>query len=150
MDCMNLEKTMKKILALAGLLLAICPPAQAQNVALLLFDAETGKEFAGCLNCNRYDDGSVCNAYGDHGSRYSDESIWNRYGKFGSSYEENSPWNRYGEGLIIVDRDGKFYGHFSANRFADGGQSRLPLIRSMLELQESGVELDEIRDLLCE
>jgi len=53
--------------------------------ALLLFDGKTGTEFAGCLNCNRYEESAVCNRYGDFGSRYSDTSIWNRYGKFGST-----------------------------------------------------------------
>ena len=119
--------------------------AQAQDVALLLFDAETHRQFAGCLNCNRYDDGSVCNRYGDYGSRYSDTSIWNRYGDFGSRYEDNSPWNRYGEGLIVVDPDGNFYGHFSLNRYSRYGQSRVPLIQSLLQLYEDGVELGEIR-----
>lgn len=141
---------MQKIMAMVGLLIATCSPALAQNTALLLFDGETHKEFAGCLNCNRYDDSSVCNAYGDYGSRYSDTSIWNRYGRFGSPYQDNSPWNRYGEGLVVVDPDGKFYGHFSLNRYPRDGQSRLPLILSLLEVYESGTELDEIRDMLCE
>ena len=134
----------------AAVLLFSGSQAQAQDVALLLFDSETRQEFAGCLNCNLYDDGSVCNRYGDYGSRYSDKSIWNRYGDFGSRYEDNSPWNRYGEGLIVVDPNGNFYGHFSLNRYARHGQSRLPLVQSLLRLYADGVDLDEIRDLLCE
>jgi len=102
------------------------------------------------LNCNRYDDGSVCNPYGDYGSRYSDTSIWNRYGVFGSRYEENSPWNRYGEGLIIVDPDGNFYGHFSLNKYTQYGQSRVQLVQSLLQLYENDVDLDQIRDMLCD
>lgn len=135
--------------AVAVLLLS-CSQAQAQDVALLLFDSETHQQFAGCLNCNRYDDGSVCNRYGDYGSRYGDTSIWNRYGDFGSRYEDNSPWNRYGDGLIVVDPSGNFYGHFSLNRYARDGQSRIGLVQSLLRLYEEGVELDDIRDLLCE
>lgn len=51
--------------ALAAALLAGGAPANAQNVALLLFDAETSTQFAGCLNCEKYDDAAVCNKYGD-------------------------------------------------------------------------------------
>lgn len=137
-------------LSIALLVLVTCTPAQAQDVALLLFDAETHRQFAGCLNCNRYDSGSVCNRYGAYGSRYSDTSIWNRYGDFGSRYEDSSPWNRYGEGLIVVDPDGNLYGHFSLNRYAQYGQSRIPLVQSILQLYADGVDLDKIRDLLCE
>jgi hypothetical protein len=88
-------------------------PANAQNVALLLFDGETGKNFVGCLNCGKYDASSICNRYGDYGSRYSDKSIWNRYGDFGSRYSDKSPWSRYGDGLKIVDSDGGYYGKFT-------------------------------------
>lgn len=135
---------------LASCICMICSSANAQDAALLLFDAETQQKFAGCLNCNRYDDGSVCNRYGDYGSRYSDTSIWNRYGVFGSRYEENSPWNRYAEGLIIVDPEGNFYGHFSLNRFPQYGQSQLPLVQSLLQLYENDVDLEQIRDMLCD
>lgn len=121
--------------------------ARADNVALLLFDGETGREFAGCLNCSRYDDGAVCNRYGDFGSRYSDTSIWNRYGKFGSRYETNSPWNRYGEGLRVVDPAGNYYGRFSLSRY---DQSRLPLVQALLKAHESMDDLDALRDLLCD
>ena len=144
-------KPMKHIALIAALALFLPVSAHAQNVALLLFEnTSSDNRFAGCLNCNRYDDASVCNRYGKYGSRYEDDSIWNRYGQHGSRYEEHSPWNRYGEGLIVVDPDGNFYGHFSLNRYARYGQSKLPLVQSLLQLYEEGVELDEIRDLLCE
>lgn len=122
-------------------------PASAQDVALLLFDGKTGKVFAGCLNCSRYDDASVCNAYGDYGSRYSDKSIWNRYGDFGSRYEDNSPWNNYGEGLRVVDADGNYYGRFSR---ASYGQSKIPLILALLKAYEANDDLSDLRDRLCE
>jgi hypothetical protein len=141
---------MKKILLACTAVCFSGTFAYAQNVALLLFDAKRSEEFAGCLNCNRYDSGSVCNAYGDYGSKYSDTSIWNRYGKFGSKYEENSPWNRYSDGLIVVDREGNFYGHFSLNKHARYGQSNLGMVRSLLQLYEMDYDLDDIRDLLCD
>jgi hypothetical protein len=122
----------------------------AQNVALLLFDAETSTRFAGCLNCGRYDDGSVCNKYGDFGSKYADMSIWNKYGNVGSKYEDDSPWNKYGEGLIVVDNAGNFYGQFTMNHYARWGQSEIPMVQALLDLYDAGVDLDELRDLLCE
>jgi hypothetical protein len=125
----------------------IAVSARAQSVALLLFDGKTGNVFVGCLNCSRQEDASVCNRYGDYGSRYSDKSIWNRYGDFGSRYEDNSPWNRYGEGLRIVDSDGNYYGRFSR---ASYGQSKIPLIRALLEAYEANDDLSELRDRLCE
>jgi len=125
----------------------LAAPSSAQNVALFLFDGETGTSFAGCLNCSRYDDASICNSYGDYGSRYSDQSIWNRYGDFGSRYETNSPWSRYGEGLRVVDAEGNYYGRFSLAR---NGQSRLPIIQALLEAYEANDDLAELRDRLCE
>ena len=131
--------------------IAFSSSAQAQNVALLLFEnTNSDNRFAGCLNCNGYDDASICNRYGQYGSRYEDNSIWNRYGRHGSQYEEHSPWNRYGEGLIVVDQNGKFYGHFSLNPHPQYGQSKIPLVQSLLQLYENGVDLEEIRDRLCE
>jgi len=87
---------------------------------LLLFGGRDHDVFLACLNCSRYDSGSVCNRYSENGSRYGDKSIWNRYGDFGSRYSEFSPWNRYASNPpVIVDRDGNFYGYFTANRFRD-------------------------------
>jgi hypothetical protein len=141
----------RRSLVVSGLCLLITSSASvAQDVALYLFDFEIRDKFVGCLNCSRYDASSVCNRYGDYGSRYSDTSIWNRYGTYGSRYEDSSPWNRYAEGLIIVDPDGNFYGQFSRNAYARYGQSNVPLVQALLRLHEDGLELDEIRDLLCD
>ncbi|MCP5397293.1 MAG: hypothetical protein H6918_11275 [Sphingomonadaceae bacterium] len=121
--------------------------AHANGVVLLLFDGKTGKVFAGCLNCSRYDEKSVCNRYGDYGSRYSEKSFWNRYGDFGSRYESTSPWNRYGEGLRILDGDGNYYGRFSLARY---GQSKLPIIQALLKAYEANDDLSSLRDRYCE
>jgi hypothetical protein len=142
---------MRTLTLITIIILAVPITAKAQNIALLLFEnTNSDHRFAGCLNCNHYDDASVCNRYGQYGSHYEDDSIWNKYGRHGSRYEEYSPWNRYGEGLIVVDPEGGFYGHFSLNKYAQYGQSKLPLVQSLLQLYEQGVDLDEIRDLLCE
>jgi hypothetical protein len=77
----------------------------AQNNALLLFGGEGHKTFLGCINCGKYDSGSVCNKYGDLGSKYSSNSIWNKYGDFGGKYSDRSPWNRYASNPpAIVER----------------------------------------------
>lgn len=47
-----------------ALLLAVATPVTAQTTALLLFGGPNGAQYAGCLNCNSYDQQSVCNAYG--------------------------------------------------------------------------------------
>ncbi len=122
-------------------------PTNAQNVALLLFDGATGKNFVGCLNCGKYDASSICNRYGDYGSRYSVKSIWNRYGDFGSRYSNMSPWSRYGAGLKIVDSDGGYYGKFTLSSY---GRSKLPIIQAILEAYEKNDDLSDLRDALCD
>lgn len=96
--------------------LALSANAWAQQQALLLFGGKDHKQFLGCLNCGRYDSNSIWNAYGTYGSAYSAESIWNPYGTLGSPYSAESPWNKYAsDAPVIVDKDGAFYGYFSAN-----------------------------------
>jgi hypothetical protein len=139
---------MKRFVCISLFLTSIFPHAGiADEPLLLLFDGETGAEFAGCLNCSPLDDASVCNRYGDFGSRYSDLSIWNRYGRFGSKYEENSPWSRYGSGLRIVDEQGNYYGLFTASRY---NRSKIPIVTALVEANESMGDLPALRDLYCE
>lgn len=69
---------------------------------------------------------------------------------FGSKYEDTSIWKKYGEGLIVVDSDGNFYGQFTMNRHPRWGQSKVPLVQTLLELYDAGVELDKLREILCE
>ena len=97
---------------------ALNSPSYGQTPALLLFGDSDHKTFLGCLNCSKYDSGSVCNKYGDQGSKYNSDSIWNRYGDFGSTYSSDSPWNQYSSsGPVIVDNSGQFYGRFTANKY---------------------------------
>lgn len=134
-------------MGIATLRLASASAGQAQNVPLLLFGGKNDREFAGCLNCGKYDDESVCNKYGDYDSKYNDKSIWNKYGTFGSKYNSASPWNTYGEGLSIVDGDGNFYGRLTLSR---QNQSHLGLAKSLLSAYKAMEDLDALRDLLCE
>lgn len=129
------------------MLLATPKASIAQNAPLLLFDGKTGTEFAGCLNCNRFDDASICNKFGKYGSKFEEKSIWNQFGKFGSQFEENSPWNTFGPGLRIVDKGGNYYGNFTSSSF---DQSRLPLVKQLIQIHQTFKDLDKLRDLLCE
>ena len=121
--------------------------AGAQGVPLLLYDGTTGKQFAGCLNCNRFDSASVCNAFGDYGSRFSDKSIWNQFGRFGSRFQSDSPWNGFGPGLRVVDGSGRSYGNFTSSTF---GRSTLPIVSGLVELHERLDDLEKLREALCE
>lgn len=124
--------------------------AEAQTQALLLFGGDNHKTFLGCLNCTKYDSGSLCNKYGDSGSKYSQNSIWNRYGEFGSKYSAISPWNKYSDSApVIVDRAGKFYGHLSANKY-HSNRTRIKLFIQLAELVEAIDDLEKVRDLYCD
>ena len=135
-----------KIIVLATALLAA--PVSAED--LLLVGGRNQETFLGCLNCSRYDSGSVCNRYGDYGSKYSDKSIWNRYGTYGSKYNDESPWNKYSSNApAVVDRNGGFYGYFSANRY-HSNRTRIPFLATFADNVEAVVEdLDEARDVFC-
>lgn len=138
---------MKIVAALIALALA-SPTLSAQE--LLLFGGRNNETFIGCLNCSKYDAGSVCNRYGDHGSKYSDKSIWSRYGTFGSKYNDESPWNKYSSNPpVVVDRNGGFYGHFTANRH-ESKRTTIPSLRFLTDNIDLVVEdLERARDIYC-
>lgn len=121
--------------------------AFSQQTPLLLFDGETGRKFAGCLNCGKFEDVSVCNQFGDFGSKFSSTSIWNQFGDFGSKFATNSPWNQFGEGLRIVDPDGNYYGRFTSSV---ANRSNLPLVSSIVDFYKRTGSLPSLRDALCE
>lgn len=86
--------------------------------ALLLYGGEGNHTFLGCLNCRKYDQNSVLNEYGPHGSLYMNESIFNRYSDFGSRYSNNSPCNPYASNPpVVVNGRGNFYGRLSLNQY---------------------------------
>lgn len=123
----------------------------ARGPELLLFGGENHKEFLGCLNCGRYSSGSVCNRYGEHGSRYGDKSIWNRFSDYGSKYSDNSPWNKYATNPpVIVDRDGAFYGYFTAARY-HGDRTAIKEYRAFLDaVDEVVADLQRASDVFCD
>lgn len=121
------------------------------SAELLLFGGRGHDVFLGCFDCSRYDSGSICNKYGDHGSKYNSDSIWNKYGDYGSKYNSSSPWNKYSTDNsvpVLVDRDGNFYGYFTINKFRSDA---IDNARSLQELYEAADgDLEIIRDAMCE
>lgn len=137
---------------LSAALFFICvATANAQNnVALFLFGGDGHETFLGCLNCNKYDSGSICNMYGEQGSKYASDSIWNKYGDFGSRYSDQSPWNKYAsDPPAIVDRDGNFYGYLTANPY-NAKRTRIKLYVTLTDLWEEITDDPEsVADKLC-
>lgn len=113
------------------------------NAEILLYSSNN--DFKGCLDCNRYDNKSVCNRYGTFGSRYSADSIWSRYG-LGGRYNSDSPFSLYGQGLKMVDKEGNFYGYFS---ISTGGEKK---VRKFLKYiwESTDGDYGEMRDLFCD
>ena len=133
------------------LLLVSLSNAHAQsNVALLLFGGQGHKTFLGCLNCGKYDSGSVCNKYGQQGSKYNTDSIWNKYGTYGSRYSNDSPWNRYAsEPPAIVDKEGNFFGYLTANQY-NPKRTKIKLYVQLTDLWEEITDDPEpVADRLC-
>jgi hypothetical protein len=92
---------------------------------------------------------SVCNELGKYGSALNSNSIWNSFGKYGSSFSEYSPWNSFTDKApIIVDRDGKSYGYFSANAFHHD-RTRIKWLLAVLDFYDEEGDLDETKEKLC-
>lgn len=104
------------IVFLSFLLISTFSSAQTLHI----YGGKNHDEYLGCLNCDKYNSNSIWNAYGTYGSKYNSNSIWNAYGTYGSSYNLYSPWNEYSnDSPVIVDKDGNFYGYFTANKYRD-------------------------------
>jgi hypothetical protein len=109
-------KTLKKIFLII-LFLTFC---NSYSQKILIFGGQNHDVFLGCLNCSKYDDNSIWNKYGDFGSKYNDKCIWNKYGDYSGKYSDISPFNKYGSyPPVLVDKDGNFYGYFTANSYKD-------------------------------
>lgn len=138
---------MRRFLIIAALFMsAACPAAE-----LLLFGGKAHDVFIGCLSCSKYDSGSVCNKYGDHGSKYNDKSIWNKYADYGSKYSDLSPWNKYASNPpVVVDREGAFYGYFTANQYQDKRTRIKTLVQITDNVDWVNDDLDRARDTFCD
>jgi hypothetical protein len=138
------------LLAAIGLLLTAELLSAQDRPDLLLFGGKGHKVFLGCLNCPATDSGSVCNEWGDNGSKYQDESIWNQYGDYGSRYSDMSPWNRFAsKPPVIVDREGNFYGYFTADKFHDKRTRNKFLLVFLNNVDEVNDDLQKARNLFC-
>lgn len=123
--------------------------AKAQNIALLLYGGAGHKDFLGCLNCNQFDSTSVCNEFGPYGSEFSTSSIWNEFSSFGSEFSSYSPWNEFSSTApAIVDKNGNFYGYFSANEFHQR-RTRITGLLQLFELAKKAKNRKAVRDLFC-
>jgi hypothetical protein len=125
------------------------PAAFGQTPQLLLFD-DDHKTFLGCLNCPQFDKGSICDQYGEYGSQFDGGSIWNPMGNFGSAFSDASPWNQFStSGPVIVDKSGKSYGRFTANRSAPD-RTQIDVLNRLTDSVSRGTDLDAARDSFCE
>jgi hypothetical protein len=96
-------------------LLVITVSLQSQD--LLIFGGKNHDQFLGCMICKKFDPESIWNINGQYGSPNRSGSIWNKLGEYGSPYSSYSPWNELAtDPPVLVDRDGNFYGYFTANR----------------------------------
>ena len=123
-----------RLLAAIAVLIA-CVPALAQDSpALLLFGGDGHKTFLGCLNCGRFDSGSVCNKFGNYGSKFSNYSPWNRFAS---------------EPPAIVDASGNFYGYLTANRY----NPKRTTIKALVALTDLWKEVtddpESVADVFC-
>lgn len=82
-----------------------------------------GKTYLGELTpSDEYGKDSIWNEYGNYGSKYSSTSIWNKYGDYGSKYSDTSAFYKYANNPpVIVDRNGKFIGYLTANKYKTDG-----------------------------
>jgi hypothetical protein len=92
---------------------------------------------------------SVCNAVGEYGSIVAANSIWNVVGMFGSIVSPFSPWNVVASGApIVVDRDGRSYGYFSAN-VVHHDRTRIEWLLAILSYYEKTDDVDKTRKRMC-
>lgn len=81
--------------------------------------AEDGT-FLGIISSDRYDQRSICNAYGDHGSPYATNSVRNEYGNYGSPYAANSAYNEYTNTPPMIVMNRQVVGHLTKNEYLTG------------------------------
>ncbi len=71
---------------LFSVLLSFIISSFALGQTLHIYGGANKDVYLGCLNCSKYDQNSIWNAYGTYGSKYNSNSIWNAYGTYGSKY----------------------------------------------------------------
>ncbi|NIA71575.1 hypothetical protein HBA54_23570 [Pelagibius litoralis] len=138
---------MYRLRALSTLLLLLAGSASAlaQEPEYLLYGGKGQNTFLGCLNCSRFDNTSIWNKLGPHGSEFDNATIWSKTGVYGSPYQTLSPWNRNSfEGPVVRDKDGNSYGKFTRNQFDD--QTKVESLLWILENYDYVISnLNEVR-----
>ncbi len=110
--------------------------SNGKGQALHIYGGQNNDVYLGCLNCDKYDQNSIWNAYGKYGYKYNSNSIWNSYGTFGSKYNSYSPWNAYSNTPpVVVDKNGKFYGYLTTNKYKSG-RAEFGLAQTLYEYHE--------------
>lgn len=83
------------------------PQQLAQNNDAPLVVVGQDGAFLGVVSNNQYDNQSICNQYGTHGSPYSAESLLNQYGQYGSRYSSMGAYNPNAQKPPIIVQNGQ-------------------------------------------
>ena len=73
-------------------------------------------QFLGRITDNKFDNQSILNPYGPHGSKYSVTSVWNQYSQYASPYGAHSLNNPYCANPPKLFINNTFIGHVTKNR----------------------------------
>ena len=76
--------------------------------------------YLGVISSNRYQNESVCNEYGPHGSPYRQDSVRNEYSAYGSPYRSGSAYNPYTSNPPRIYLNGRAIGYLTKNDFLAG------------------------------
>jgi hypothetical protein len=121
-----------------------------QGAELLLFGDADHRTYLGCLTCGSFNAESVCNRYGNFGSPLNAKSMWNPVGDYGSRFSPQSPWNNLAtDPPVIVDRQGGFYGYFTAVRFYPQRTTIRFFVVLLDDSDEVNRDLQAARDRFC-
>jgi hypothetical protein len=72
---------------------------------------------------NKFDDDSIFNKFGDHGSKFADESIWNKFSDFGGELGAYSPFNKLCDRPPALVKGGRVIGYLTVNKTVTGAIS---------------------------
>ena len=135
--------------ALLLVALSTITTGRAQTPALLLYGGSDHETFLGCVNCSQFEADSICNQFGRFGSEFQSDGIWNMFGTYGSKFNTSSPWNQFSQGsVVIVDRNGGFYGFLTANKFANK-RTTIAALNQLADGAAESSQLTTVRNLFC-
>ena len=53
---------------------------------LFIYGSERQDQFLGCLNCNEFNEDSICNSFGQFGNEFSSIGMFNEFSTFGNEF----------------------------------------------------------------